>query len=107
MAVMLFGMTPEGEDQGSNREVRRSRLSRGPLRWGMPGQEPFRDQPAVGFLAGFGAMLAEVVVVALETDDRLAGGLVKAIRGDATLFCGHSAVPGGPKVVGLPPFSDL
>src|SRR5438034_11822443 len=93
MAVMLFGMAPKSEEQSSNRKVRGSRLDRCFRGRGMWGQEPFRNQTAVGLLAGTGAMLAEVVVMAIETDDSLAGRLGQTIGRDATLFGGQGAVP--------------
>ena len=52
--------------------------------------QPLGDQALVLLAALGGAVAAEVVVLAGEGDDGLAGGLVEAVGGDA---CGHGAAP--------------
>ena len=63
----------------------------------MGGGGPLGDQTPVGFVAGLGAVLAQVEIAAVDADDGLAGRLVEAIGGRFAESGGYGATWESPR----------
>ena len=101
IAVILLGVAQVGDKYLSEGEL----LFRDAEQRGAAGREPLGDMPVVFEPAGFRAMRAEIMTLAIDLDDCLTAGLVSAIARNKLNKTRLNAVsPKLPRQTGMYPF---